>query len=53
MLNAANLTQLDEHEIVEAANQLQEEYSNDLSEAFPVQLVSFKASLKTEVEKMS
>ena len=29
------------------------EYSDDLSEAFPMQLVSFKASLKNNIEKMS
>jgi hypothetical protein len=52
-LNPVNLTRLDEHEIVEAATRLQEEYSDDLSEAFAMQLVSFKASLKTDIEKLS
>lgn len=52
VLNPVNLTRLDEHEIVEAATGLQEEYSDDLSEAFPMQLVTFKASLKIEIAKV-
>jgi hypothetical protein len=31
----------------------QQEYSDDLLEVFPMQLVSFKASLKTDIEKAS
>jgi hypothetical protein len=53
VLNPIKLTQLAECEIVEAATRLQVEYSDDLSEAFPMQLVSFKASLKNNIEKMS
>ena len=53
VLNPVNLSRLDEHEILEAATRLQEEYPDDLSEAFPMQLVSFKASLKTDIEKAS
>jgi hypothetical protein len=53
ILNTVNLTQFDENEIVEAASKLQHEYPDDLSEAFPMQMVSFKASLKNDIEKIA
>ena len=53
ILNPIKLTALAECEIVEAATCLQVEYPDDLSEAFPMQLMSFKASLKNDIEKMS
>ena len=53
VLNSVNLSRLDEHETLEAATRLKQEYSNDLSEAFPMQLVSYKASLKADINKAS
>ena len=42
-----------EHDIVAQATALQKDYSTDLSEAFPVQLVTFASSLQSEIAKLS
>jgi len=42
-----------EHEIVEQATALQKAYSCDLSEAFPVQLVTLASLLKSAIAKLS
>lgn len=47
------LSSTEEHEILLKATSLQKEYSSDLSESFPVQLVTFAASLKSEIRKLS
>jgi len=38
VLNLAVLSQLDEFNIMQKANKLQEDYPDDLSSAFPIQL---------------
>jgi Domain of unknown function (DUF4371)/hAT family C-terminal dimerisation region len=47
------LSSAPEDEIVEQATALQKAYSCDLSEAFPVQLVTLASSLKSEIAKLS
>ena len=42
-----------ERDILSQATFLQKEYSSDLSEAFPLQLVTFASSLKSEIENVS
>ena len=47
------LSSTPEHDIVSQATALQKDYSSDLSEAFPVQLVTLASSLKSEIAKLS
>ncbi len=47
------LSSLPEHDIVLQAAALQKQYSSDLSEAFPVQLVTFASSFKAEIAQLS
>jgi len=47
------LSSVPEHKIVEQATALQKAYSCDLSEAFPVQLVTLATSLKSKIAKLS
>ena len=42
-----------ERDILSQATSLQKDYSCDLSEAFPLQLVTFASSLKSEIGKLS
>jgi hypothetical protein len=42
-----------ERDILSRATSLQKDYSSDLSEAFPLQLVTFASSLKSEIGKLS
>ena len=42
-----------ERDILSQATSLQKDYSSDLSEAFPLQLVTFASSLKLEIGKLS
>jgi hypothetical protein len=42
-----------ESDILAQATSLQKEYSGDLSEAFPLQLVTFASSLRLEIGKLS
>jgi len=51
VLNPAVLSQLDEFNIMQKATKLQEDYPDDLSSAFPIQLACFRASMKTEIDK--
>jgi len=51
VLNPAVLSQLDEFNIMQKATKLQEDYLDDLSSAFPIQLARFRASMKTEIDK--
>jgi hypothetical protein len=50
VLNPALLSQLDEFNIMQKATKLQEDYPDDLSFAFPIQLSCFRASMKTEID---
>ena len=50
VLNPAILSQLDEFSIMQKASKLQEDYPDDLSSAFPIQLACFRASMKTEID---
>ena len=47
------LSSVPEHDIVSQATALQKEYSCDLSDAFPVQLVTLASSFKSEIAQLS
>ena len=47
------LSTTDEQGIIKAAEILQQQYSCDLTEAFPVQLVTFAASLRSQIITLS
>ncbi len=47
------LSSIPEHDIVSLATGLQKEYSCDLSEAFPIQLVTLASSFKSEIAQLS
>ena len=47
------LSSIPEHDIVSQATALQKEYSCDLSDAFPVQLVTLASSFKSEIAQLS
>lgn len=47
------LSSLSEHDIVSQATLLQNEYNCDLSEAFPIQLVTLATSFKSEIAQLS
>ena len=51
MLNPAVLSEIDEYCLMQKAKKLQEDYPDDLSLAFPVQRICFRASMKTEIDK--
>ena len=53
ILFPANLVAADEDAIRTAAEDLQKRYSCDLTEGFPIQLLTFVASLKSEIVKLS
>jgi len=45
------LSSVPEHDIVSQTTALQKEYSCDLSDAFPVQLVTLASLLKSEIAR--
>jgi len=47
------LSSVPEHDIVSQATALQKEYSCDLSDAFPVELVTLASSFKSEIAQLS
>jgi hypothetical protein len=50
-LHPNTLCTINDQDLLRAATTLKDEYPDDLSDAFPVQLVSFRAAMKHEIQK--
>ncbi|XP_077119085.1 zinc finger MYM-type protein 1-like [Ranitomeya variabilis] len=53
ILQPADLASSSDEELYEAALQLQKKYNQDLSPAFPAQLLSFRCALKNDIQKLT
>ena len=51
VLNTSVFSEIDEFSLMQKVKKLQEDYPDDLSLAFPVQRICFRASMKTEIDK--